>query len=173
MMNIFGLTNKDDPNDIYFFQSSKAHVDTSQTFEFTYEGDKLRVENANVNCLFSNLTIESFEAIYNDFVHHLNLALSPIVLGGTSYQLTTEEQVYLQQKIITGWMYFYTINNTKVRVRRSDFTHPYMVDYVLELLDKKFGVDTPVSLAIGSHILRQENKKYCKTVEGRRRYYDR
>jgi len=172
-MNIFGHTNKDDPNDIYFYQPSKAQVDVSQIFEFAQEGDKLRIKNKNVNCLFSNLTTKTFVTVYNDFVHHLNLDYSPITLDGTSYQLTTDEQDYLEQKIITSWTYFYTINNMKVRVKRSDFTHPYMVDYVLGLLDKKLGVDTPVSLAIGAHILRQDFKKYCRTVEGRRRYNDR
>ena len=172
-MNIFGLNNKDNPSDIYFYQPSKIKVDTSITFEATIEGAKLRVKNKNVNCLFSNLTTETFDIIYNEFVQHLNLDFSPVAINGNLYQLTSDEQVYLQETIITRWIYFYTINNMKIKVKRSDFTHPYMVDYVLSLLDKKFGIDTDVSLTIGASILRQNFKEYCRTVEGRRWYYNR
>lgn len=172
-MNIFRLNKKDNPDDIYFYQPFKPNVDTSQVFDVTKEGNQLRVKNENVNCLFSNLTPELFDTIYNDFVQHLNLNFSPLKIEGQSYQLTIEEQVYLEQTIITSWIYFYTINNIKAKVKRSDFTHPYMVDYVLRILDKKFGVDTKVSLAFGATILRQDFNQYCKTVKGQRLYYDR
>ncbi|WP_206780447.1 hypothetical protein [Hymenobacter amundsenii] len=161
------------PNDIYFYQPSKATVDTSQIFEVTYEGDTLRVKNENVNCLFSNLTIDAFQIIYNDFIQHLNLNFLPIIIDKNLYELTTDEQKYLVQTIITSWIYYYTINDMRIKVKRSDFAHPYMVNYLLRVLDKKFGIDTNVSLTIGASILRQDFKKYCKTVEGRRWYYNR
>jgi hypothetical protein len=172
-MNIFDFSDKESPDNIYFYQPSKIRVDTSIVFEVTTEEDKLRVKNHNVNCLFSNLTAETFETIYNDFIQHLNLNFSPVHIEEKSYQLTIDEQEYLEQTIITSWIYFYTINNMKVKVQRSDFTHPYMVDYILRVLDKKFGIDTGISLTIGASILRQDFKEYCRTVEGRRRYYDR
>ena len=172
-MNIFGLHDKENPDNIYFYQPSKTKVDTSTTFEVTTEGDKLRVKNQNVNCLFSNLITETFETIYNDFIQHLNLNFLPVNIEGKLYQLTIDEQKYLVQTIITSWIYFYLINNMRVKVKRSDFTHPYMVDYLLRVLDKKFGIDTNISLTIGASILRQDFKEYCRTVEGRRRYYDR
>ncbi len=172
-MNIFELNDKENPDGIYFYQPSKTKVDTSTIFEVTTEGNILRVKNQNVNCLFSNLTTETFETIYNDFIQHLNLNFLPVNIEGKLYQLTIDEQKYLVQTIITNWIYFNTINNMRVEVKRSDFTHPYMVDYILRLLDKKFGIDTNISLTIGASILRQDFKEYCRTVEGRRRYYDR
>lgn len=160
-------------NDIYFYQPSKPRVHTSKVFEITIEGNKLRVKNQHVNCLFNNLTTKTFETVYNDFHQHLNLNFSPLTIEGNLYQLTPDEEIYLQQTIITNWIYFYTINSMKAKVSRSDFTHPYMVDYILRVFDKKFGVDTTASLIIGASILRQDFKEYCRTVKGRRSYYDR
>lgn len=172
-MNIFKLNDKESPDNIYFYDPSRTKVDTSKTFEVTIEGNNLRVKNQNVNCLFSNLTTETFETTYNDFIQHLNLNFLPVNIEGKLYQLTIDEQQWLVQTIITSWIYFYTINNMRVKVNRSDFTHPYMVDYLLRLVDKKFGIDTNISLTIGASILRQDYKEYCKTVNGRRKYYDR
>ncbi|UZR96296.1 hypothetical protein [Chondrinema litorale] len=90
-----------------------------------------------------------------------------------TYTLSPNEQEKLFQKIVTSWIYFYTINNLTVEVKESDFTHPYMVDYVLTIVDKKFGDDTTESLALGAKILRQDLNDYTKTVESRRIYYDK
>lgn len=111
--------------------------------------------------------------MYNEYIQHLNLNFSPVTVGGNTYQLTPEEQTCLEQKIITNWIYFYTVNNLQVTVEPSDFKHPYTVDWVIWLLDEKFAEDTPVSLAIGASILRRNYEDYCKTVEGRRWYYNR
>jgi hypothetical protein len=159
--------------DIYFHQPLKPTVDTSTIFEIATEGKKLRVKNQHVNCLFSNLTAATFDACYNDYVQHLNMNFAPVYINGKLYQLKPIEQEYLMQKIITSWIYYYTINNLPVEVKRADFTHPYMVDYVLGLLDGKFGKDTEVSLAVGASILRQDLEEYNSNVAGRRRYYDR
>ena len=159
--------------EIYFHQPNKAKINTSKVFTITREGDRLRVKNKNVNCLFSNLTIETFHDIYNQFVSHLNLNFSPLKIDGKIYQLEKEEQDALEQKIITNWIYFYTINNLEVKVRCKDFTHPYMVDYTLALLDKKYGVDTEASLKMGATILRRDFGEYRNSVKARRRYYDR
>jgi len=161
------------PEDIYFYQPSKGKVDTGTVFDVATERDKLRVKNQHINCLFSNLTEETFDAFYNDFHQHLNLNFSSVSIDGKSYQLKVEEQDYLRQKVITSWIYFYTINDLPVQVKRADFNHPFTVDYVLGLLDRKFGIDTEVSLQVGASILRQDLNEYTKTVVGRRRYYDR
>lgn len=159
--------------DIYFHQPLKPTVDTSTIFEIATEGKKLRVKNQHVNCLFSNLTAATFDACYNDYVQHLNLNFASVCVNNKLYELKPSEQDYLTQKIITSWIYYYTINNLPVEVKRADFTHPYMVDYVLGLLDGKFGKDTEISLAVGASILRQDLEEYSGNVVGRRRYYDR
>jgi hypothetical protein len=159
--------------EVYFYQPNKSKVDTSAVFEVKQEGGKLRVRNDNVNCLFSNLTPEAFDSYYNGYFQYLNLNLSPVNVEGQLFQLTISEQENLEQSIITSWIYYYTINNLPVQVERSDFTHPYMVDQVLRVLDTKFGIDTNISLAIGASILRQDAEAYKGTVKGRRRYYDR
>jgi hypothetical protein len=172
-MNIFGLNKNDNPEDIYFFRPTLPQIDTSKLFTMTSEYGKLRVQNKNVNCLFSNLTRDSFDKIYNDFNKHLNLDFKPLYLDNKEYSLTTDEQEKLFETIVTSWIYYYTINNLTIKVKRSDFTHPYMVDYVLTVVDNKYGTDTNVSLALGAKILRQALNDYTKTVKGRREYYDR
>jgi hypothetical protein len=172
-MSIFKLSKNDNPDDIYFFRSNLPQIDTSKLFTITSEYGKLRVQNRNVNCLFSNLTNESFDKLYNDFNQHLSLDFEPLNLNNKVLSLTADEQEKLFQTIVTSWIYYYTINNFTVKVKRSDFTHPYMVDYVLNVVDKKFGADTNESLALGAKILRQDLNDYTKTVNGRRAYYNR
>jgi hypothetical protein len=172
-MSTIGQDGRVDSNEIYFYQPAKPWVDTSTIFKIRNEGPRLRVKNENVNCLFSNLTIESFDKIYNDFVQHLNLNFLPVKVDETVYELTEGEQNYLQQGIITHWIYFYTINNMKVEVSHDDFFHPSMIDYVLRVADKKFGIDTKASLIIGASLLRRDFEQYCESVSSRRRYYDR
>jgi hypothetical protein len=161
------------PDDIYFLRSDLPPIETSDLFEILEEDGKLRVRNKNVNCLFSNLSKKTFDSIYNDYLQCLNLNFSPLMTGNTVCQLTGEEQKKLTENIITYWMYFYTINSMSVRVKRSDFTHPYMVDFVLQILDKKYGIDTEESIQFGAHLLRQNIEDYRKTVKARRWYYER
>jgi hypothetical protein len=172
-MNIFGLNKKDNPTDIYFYRPSLSAVDTRRKFEITIEDDKLRVKNRNVNCLFSNLTSNYFDELYNDFNRHLNLDFEPVTMDEKELLLGNDEIEKLTDAIITNWIYYYTINNLKVKVTRNDFTHPYMVDWALSILDKKYGVDTKESLTLGAKLLRQSLTDYTRTVRGRRQYYDR
>lgn len=160
-------------NNIYLFRPFLPQIDTSKLFTITDEKGKLRVQNKNINCLFSNLTRESFDKIYNNFNRRLNLDFEPLHLHGKNYTLTPDEQEKLFQRIVKSWMYYYTINNLTVEVKESDFKHPYMVDYVLAIVDKKYGIDTNQSLALGAKILRQDLRDYTKTLEGRRWYYDK
>jgi hypothetical protein len=172
-MNLFGLTKSDNSKDIYFYRPDLPTIDTAKKFNITSEEGKLRVKNKNINCLFSNLTAVQFDKSYNDFIHYLNLDFEPATIGSKEYSLAEEEREQLTEKIITSWIYYYTVNNFTVEVKRSDFTHPYMVDYVLSILDKKYGADTLAALTLGAKILRQGLTEYSKTVKGRRHYYDR
>ena len=172
-MNIFGQNKNDDPIDIFFYRPDLPRVDTRKKFEISNEGNKLRVKNCNVNCLFRNLTAEYFDLLYNDFNRHLNLDFAPVTINEKQFELDDKEIERLTDSIITNWIYYYTINNLKVSVKREDFTHPYMVDWVLSILDKKYGIDTNESLMLGSKILRQSLTEYTRTVRGRRQYYDR
>lgn len=164
---------KDDPEDIYYYRPDAPEQHTETLFEIRQENGKLRVKNKNVNCLFSNLTPHGFDKAYNEFFKYLNLNFQPIAVAGKLYGLQPKEQEKLVQHIITSWIYFYTINGIPLEVKRSSYTHPYMVDYVLQIMDKKFGIDTPLSLSVGAGILRQSPDEYSKAVQGRRRYYDR
>ena len=157
---------------IYLYQP-KAKIDTSKLFELTMEGDYLRVKNKNVNCVLKNLTAASFDEIYNEYLSHLNLNFSPLNIDGKIYQLKKEMQEALEQKIIFRWLYFYTVNNLPVKVRRKDFHSPSVTDQILALLDKKYGVDTEKSLKMGAHLLRRDYDDYCISVKARRWYYDR
>lgn len=172
-MNIFGLNKSDNPEDIYFFRPTLPQIDTSKLFTMTGEHGKLRVQNKNVNCLFSNLTRDIFDKIYNNFNRHLNLDFESLNINNKVYSLTADEQENLFETIVTSWIYYYTINNLTVKIMRSDFTHPYMADYVLTIVDKKYGTDTNESLVLGAKILRQDLDVYIKTVKRRREYYDR
>ena len=172
-MKLFKLNNKSDSNSIYFYDSSKEIINTESIFEISSEGEKLRVKNDNINCLFSNLDSEKFDTIYNEFQKHLNLDFSPIEVGNRVCKLSEKEQNYLVQKVITSWIYYYSINGLKIKVKKSDFEHPYMVDYLLPIIDKKYGTDTKESLKLGAKILRKKDENYLSTVKSRRRYYER
>jgi len=172
-MNILGIYKADNPDDIYFYRPSLRTINTTDKFEIKRDGENLRVKNENVNCLFGNLTFEDFDRLYNDFFKNLNLDFDPVKVDNKSYFLTEKEKEKLTDKIITSWIYYYTINNLTVKVKRSDFAHPYIVDYVLSLLDKKCGVDTFGALTLSAKILRQEETEYKTTVKGRRQYIDR
>ena len=165
--------NAEQLEDIYLFRPHLPHIDTSKHFEITVERGNLRVKNKNIHCLFGNLTPESFDKIYNDFNRHLNLDFEPAIVNKEVYSLTDDEKENLFETIVTSWIYFYTVNDLEVKVKRSDFTHPYMVDYVLWTMDKKYGIDTPISLMLGAKILRQNLTEYSNTVKGQRIRYDR
>jgi hypothetical protein len=158
---------------LYLYQPHKEMADTSVVFDISQEGKKLRVKNNHTTALLSNLTREEFQKVYNEFLKYLNLNFAPIQFSGTMYQLIKSEQAGLEQKRIMHWVYFYTINNMKVVVTPEDFAHPQMVDYVLAILDKKYGIDSTLALTLGASILRLDFDEYCKTVKGRRLYYDR
>lgn len=170
------LNRNNNPEDIYCYRPTLPKIDTDKLFEIHGEGDKLRVKSNHISCLFSNLTAEAFDEIYNQFIQHLNVNFEPLPIGDKVYQLNEHEQEQLIESIITNWIYFYTINNLAVEVKRADFTHPYMVDCVLYILDKKYkkqGIDTIQSLELGAKILRQDIYQYSSTVKARRRYYER
>jgi len=154
---------------VFFCDSTKENINTQLIFEISFEGEKLRVKNENINCLYSNLKPEKFDLVYNEILKCLNLDFSAIEIGNKSYQLSYKEQQYLVQKIITSWIYYYSINGLKIT--KSDFEHPCMIDYVLYIIDEKYGTDTDESLMIGAKILRHKN--YLSAVKSRRRYYDR
>lgn len=159
--------------DIYYFRPELPKVDTDQVFNITEEHEKIRVKNKHVNCLYSNLTPFSFNQYYNLFNQHLNLDFNPIKIEDKIYTLNPNEQERLVQSIITNWIYFYTINNLPVQVDREDFLHPYTVDYVLQIIDPKYGENTKISLILGAKILRLSLTEFTKMVERRRVYYNR
>lgn len=162
-----------DPENIFYLRSNLPPIVTSNIFKITSEKGKLRVKNKNVNCLFSNLSSEGFDKIYNAYYKHLNLDFETLVLDNQSYSLPETEQNKLVERIITSWIYYYSINNLYIEINPADFTHPDMVDNVLRIVDEIYGVDTKISLALGAKILRRNLGDYTNTVMGRRLYYDR
>lgn len=172
-MKFIKSNDKSDSNSIFFNDSSKDRINTESIFEISSEGENLRVKNDNINCLFSTLKAENFDIIYNEFYKHLNLDFSPVEVGNKSYKLSKKEQNYLVQQIITNWIYYYSINGLQIEIKKSDFEHPYMVDYVLSVIDKKYGIDTKESLKLGARILRKKDEDYLSLVKSRRKYYDR
>lgn len=162
-----------DPRNIFYLRPNLPPIITSKTFKITSEKGKLRVKNKNVNCLFSNLSSEGFNEIYNTYYKHLNLDFETLILDNQSYSLPETEQSKLVERIITSWIYYYSINNLTIEINPSDFTHPDMVDNVLRIVDETYGIDTKVSLTLGAKILRRDLNDYTNTVKGRRLYYDR
>jgi hypothetical protein len=75
--------------------------------------------------------------------------------------------------MLTGSIYFFTVNKLKIVLKenKEDIKIPF--DALLELLDKKYGFDTPVSLAVGAHILRRPLVEYINSVKHRQQYYNK
>ena len=61
-----------DQNDIFFYQPTVPHIDTSKTFTIEVEEEDLRVKNENIHFLFRNMDKELFDYIYNEFIRYLN-----------------------------------------------------------------------------------------------------
>lgn len=153
--------------------SNVPYIETLKLFTITNESGKLRVQNKNVNCLFSNLTRNSFDENYNEFNRHLNVDFEPLHIKNKILTLTVKEQDEFIEKVITSWIYYYTINNLPVKVNKLDLIHPYVVDHLLPIVDKKYGKDSIESLALGAKILRQELHNYTRIVKGRRVHYNK
>jgi hypothetical protein len=79
----------------------------------------------------------------------------------------------LDHVVITSSIYFYTVNKIKIVLKSGKicFTNP--IDYVISLLDRKYGIDTETSLIIGASILRVSFEIYSETVKSRRQYYNK
>ena len=172
-MNIFSLRKKSNSKNTFFYNPEKEDVKTDSIFDITIEGNDLRVKNQNINCLFRNLNYKKFNKIYNKFFKCLNLDFSEIIIENKKYELTERKQEYLIQTIITSRIYFYAVNELKIEIKESDFSHPFIIDYILEVIDKKYGKDTNESLQIGARILRMQIDEYSSAVKGRRRYYEK
>jgi hypothetical protein len=172
-MNSIEPNSNPNPTDIYFYRPDLSYLDTAKLFEISAEEGKLRVKNKNVNCLFSHLTADSFDKVYNEYHKYLNLDFDTLIIDDKKYGLTENLKNKLVETMITNWIYYYTIHNLPIQIVRADFTHPDMVDCVMAILDKKYGKDTQASLLLGAKILRQNIDEYSTTVKGRRRYYDR
>ncbi|SOD11451.1 hypothetical protein [Pedobacter xixiisoli] len=162
-------------NDIYF-ERKLDPVPIQTLFKITGEVDGIRVQNDNVNCYFKGINEQELEEAYNKYLSALNLNFNPLSFNNTDYELADKEQQELTQKIITSHIYFYTVNDLPITVKRSDFIDSFTIDQVVWLLDKKLQLknkDTNLSLAFGAHLLRQDLTIYGDMIKGRRRYYDR
>lgn len=153
------------------FQTTKPAVNTRQLFDLIAEGDLLCVKNAHINVLYAGLTVERFDEAYNFLNQYLYLDFSPLLVEDKAVCLTSLEQAYLEQVAITHSLYFYTVNgvNIKLKLDKIDLAAP--LDEVISLLDLKYGVNTPISLALGAHLLRRPLAEYRSTVQYRRQYY--
>jgi len=143
------------------------------TFTISSEQDAIRVRSPYVNCLFRNLTEEDFTIVYTKCLDLLRLDFSPVQVNGNTYEWPEKDREALRQRIITDSIYFYTVNGLPLDIQPSDLSHSKAVDVVLSLLDKKYGKDSEVSLALGAGVLRMEPDDHRDTVAGRRRYYER
>lgn len=167
------LAKNNDPTNIFFHRPRRKSVDTQTLFHITVEGDHLRVQNQHVNVLYRHLTSAAFDKSYNKFLRYLNLDFEPLVVCKTAYGLTELEQAQLVAQIITHWIYFYTINNLPIQVTRADFVHPQTLDYVMRMLDKKFGRNSRIAFALGAKILRRDLADYRANIIARRRELER
>lgn len=150
--------------DIYYKKPNYTRVNTEDLFDISIEDDNLRVKNIYVNVLFGNLDKEEFDRIYNLFDSRLNLNFEPILLDGQTFSLNEDEQNGLNAKIITRWIYFYSVNNKKIIPKRKDFNHPYTIEYIFDTMDSKFGIDSDVSFKVGAAIFRKSLRKYKRLV---------
>ena len=158
-MDIFGIfRTKNNPNDIYFEQLDRPELNCFESFDISNESKLLRVKNDHINALFRISTAEKFNEEYNRFRKYINLG-KPI-----SQNIDNNEIEIIEQKIIIHWIYYYTVNNSKVKVRRSDFTHPQTIGVINWHL-KKLGFKKEDIIKTGSEILRMKEKTYLRITE--------
>jgi hypothetical protein len=165
------MDNIKNPDDIFYYQSTKSHIDTTEIFSISMENNKLRIKNNNINCLYNNLTEDVFDKIYNEYNKYLNLNLEPLKINDRIYCLDDNEIEELVEKIITSLIYYYVINNLEIEIKRDDFIHPSTAEKVLYMINNKYGEDTLEGLKLGAKILRKSLSEYEKTVKFYGNYY--
>jgi hypothetical protein len=158
---------------IICFQQERPAVDTQEVFSINQEGEDLRVENTNVNLLYRKLTGKQFDEAYNFLNKYLNFDFSPIRIDGKEYMLLQNQQQYIEQETLTSSIYFFAVNKLKMVLKENKMDIKIPFDALLELLSRKYGIDTPVSLALGAHILRRPLAEYANSVKNRRQYYNK
>ena len=148
----------DNPTDIFFYQPTKPNVNCSEIFNISISDCSIRVMNKNINCLYEDLTIESFNNQYNDFSKYLNL------LNVKSDSIDLEEINILEQKIITHWIYFYNSNNYSFKIKKEDFHHPSTTKIVIAYLDKK-ELKAEAKISLGAKIIRMTEAEYLVVIK--------
>jgi len=161
------------PESLFWFQADKAELDTDVLFHITTEDEGMRVQNQHVNCLYAGLSKKQFHEAYNYFNKYLDFDFSPVFIGNKGYVLSREDQDYLEQITIANSIYFYAVNRMQLVLKPGEVSLTSPTDYVISLLDKKYGVDTEVSLRLGARVLRTPFESHCGNVKSRRRYYDK
>lgn len=158
---------------VFWFQADKPDLDLAALFQITTEDNAIRVKSQHVECLYVRLDKEQFYKAYNYFNKYLHFDFSPILIGNRKYALSKANQAYLEQATLSSSIYFYTVNRLKLVLKpgKVELTNP--IDDVIALLDKKYGVDTEVSVLLGARIVRTSVDFYRSSVKARRRYYDR
>lgn len=161
-----------------WFQPEKPEIDTEALFEITFEDEGMRVQNRNVNCLYGSLEKNVFNKAYNYLNKYLNFDFSPISVDGKDYSLSKLDEEYLEQQTLTSRIYAYARHNAKLKLKPGGISlrepsDSVISDVLISILDKKYGIDTPVSLALGARILRTPLESYRNTVKSRRQYYDK
>ena len=163
---------KNNSMDIYYYKQNILKINTSELFKMKQEGNYLRIKNKNINCVFKNFTYEIFDKTYNKFYKLLNLDFRPKNINGKIFYLDEDEKELLIQEIITHWIFYYNVNDLKVRILRSDFLHPQTLWIVNSLLEKKYEKENIEIMKFGAKIIRITLKEYQISIKSMKTYIE-
>jgi len=159
-------------SDIYFYRKNLPNLDIFKIFELKQKDKYLKIENKNISCVLKNINIEIFEKTYNEFYRSLNLDFKPRKIKNKIFSLNEEEIEALMEEIIIHWMFYYTVNNLKIKIIRDDFIHSQTKWIVYNFLQKKYGKETNEILKFGSKIMRLDLKEYKLSIESTKCYME-
>ncbi len=154
------------PQSLCFLDRTKVTIDFEKHFQFIIENSDLRIKSEKVNYLFRNISTENFKNTFHKYYQRLNLNFAPVICSDKkSFQLSTEQQIALCDKIILDMMY---IHNKGVGQWNPKWWHYYgafeairATYYMLEPIIK----NESEIYYVGAIITRQKEKDFRHHIE--------
>ena len=102
----------------------------------------------------------------------MNLDFKPKIICKKKFSLNEDEKELLVEEIIIHWMFYYNVNDLKIKVLRTDFIHPQTIWIVNSLLNKKYREKNIEILKFGAKIMRLKFKEYQTSVKSMETYIE-
>jgi hypothetical protein len=133
--------------------------------KFFPEGPDLRVRSKGLNYLFADIAEKEFGALYDKSAAFVRKHFRKASIIGLHKNLDEEAYLLFTRTITLDWMYYYNVNGFKIKLTRSDLTHPETYEIAMRL-SEKLSRSAARSHRIAASILGIRVKNYEKWLRG-------